>query len=56
MSWMAMTRGVAARRRHHAARRLSYAQINRGASHAFHLSGGKPLTIGADVIDVFDGI
>jgi len=34
----------------------SYAQINLGASHAFHFEGTKPLTVRFDVINVFDRI
>ena len=34
----------------------SYAQINFGASHAFHIEGTKPLTVRIDVINAFDRI
>jgi outer membrane receptor for ferrienterochelin and colicins len=34
----------------------SYAQINLGASHAFHFEGTKPLTLRFDVINLFDRI
>jgi outer membrane receptor protein involved in Fe transport len=34
----------------------SYAQINLGASHAFHPFGSKPLTLRIDVINLFDRI